>query len=76
MPEVGEVVTYVDEHRREYKALITAVWPNEYGEGNMGLNLVIVSQDLSQTDDYGRQIIRPSSVAHKKVQQMPGRYWY
>jgi hypothetical protein len=78
MPEIGDVVTYVDPHGREYKALVTAVWPFEYdalGNKPAGLNLVVVSQDPSQTDDYGRQIIRPSSIPHKTCQPAPANYW-
>jgi hypothetical protein len=76
MPEVGGIVIYVDPRGRKYKALVTAVWPFEYGKDKEpGLNLVIVSADPDQYDDYGRQIIRPSSVPHQTSQAAPANYW-
>jgi len=76
MPEVGGTVIYVDPRGNKYKALVTAVWPFEYGNTNQpGLNLVIVSADETQRDDYGRQIIRPCSVPHKDSQAAPANYW-
>jgi hypothetical protein len=78
MPEVGDCVTYVDIRGQAYKALVTAVWPFEYdaeGKKPPGLNLVIVSADNTQQDDYGRQIIRPCSILHKSLQAAPANYW-
>ena len=76
MPEIGDMVTYVDPRGNQFKALVTAVWPHEYpNTQEPGLNLVIVSNDPSQTDDYGRQIIRPCSIVHKSGQAAPANYW-
>lgn len=39
------------------------------------LNLVFVTDDETQTDPYGRQIARNTSVCHKSAQAAHGMYW-
>ena len=76
MPEVGEIVRYVDPRGIPHFALVTAVWPGEYGKDNPpGLNLVFVSGDETKRDDYGRQTERVASVVHGSVQPAKGNYW-
>ncbi len=55
-PAVGLPVIYHDERGRAHNGLITAVW------GDYMVNILHVSSNESQTDGYGRQIIRESSV--------------
>lgn len=76
MPEVGDVVNYVTPDGHSVKALVVAVWPGEYGEGEPGLNMVFVDPDPNKTDNYGRQISREAcSVPHKSKRCAPARYW-
>jgi hypothetical protein len=42
---------------------------------NPSINLVFVSDDDSQSDPYGRQIARQTSVCHKNSQPAHGMYW-
>lgn len=39
------------------------------------MNVVYVSSDESQTDSYGRQIARATSVPHRSAQAAHGNYW-
>lgn len=39
------------------------------------LNVVYVSKDSAQTDSYGRQIARATSVPHESVQPAHGMKW-
>jgi hypothetical protein len=74
--EVGKAVTYVDEKGIEHIAIITAIWESEYPHtGKPGLNLVYVSDNETETDNYGRQIKRVSSIIHKVGQPAPGNFW-
>lgn len=40
------------------------------------INVVYVSSDKSQTDSYGRQIVRQTSTVHQSGQTAHGRYWF
>ena len=83
-PEVGRSVVYHDEFGVAFTALVTAV----HGmRGNIVMlpdgshsvfpcvNLVYVIGDASMKDQYGRQIVRESSVVHRRCQSAHGRYW-
>lgn len=72
MVGIGDVVVYVDPVRVEHKALVTAVWGNEEP---CSVNLVCVSPDEGETDNYGRQIRRDTSVMPEALQAAPGRFW-
>lgn len=72
--EIGQLITFVDEHRRELPALVTYVWPGMSGVAD-GCNVVIVSQDESRTDSCGRQIERKTSVPHQSSNPAPGYFW-
>jgi hypothetical protein len=74
--ETGSVVVFVDSERKEYEALVTAVWDCGLPEGQMpSINLLYVSDDESREDEWGRQIIRESSVVHTSNNSAPGNYW-
>ncbi len=70
--KVGDPVVFIDSLRVEKPALVTAVWSPTC------INVVIVSDDTSKTDTYGRQIERNTSVMHKSLQGDVtfGNCWY
>lgn len=72
-PYVGSAVTYVDEYSVEHRALITACWGPDLGKN--AVNVVYVSGDASQSDPYGRQIARASSVSPEGPHTAHGRYY-
>ena len=69
MKKVGDHVIFVDPVGIEHDALITAVW------GEFTLNLVYVSLDPKEHDDYGNQIERAASIVNRSKQEAPGCYW-
>ena len=73
---IGEGVIYVDENRVEHDALLTIVHGPGYGpENEPTVNLLYVSKDADRSDQYGRQVIRESSVAHCSNNGVYGRCW-
>lgn len=72
-PHVGAPVIYVDELSQRHQALITACWGPDLGVN--AINLVYVSGDGTQTDPYGRQIARASSVSAQGPHTAHGRYY-
>lgn len=72
---LGGTVIYTDPRGVDHEALVTAVW------SEMCVNVVYVSNDESERDDYGRQIKRETSVsyalatgaAHGRVYRLPGQ---
>lgn len=77
-PTVGDHVRYCDERGVHHHALVQAVWEKEY-EGKpvpIGLNLVYISTNVAEMDQYGRQIKHAASVIHKSGQSAPANYWY
>lgn len=80
MVAVGDNVVFVDPVGKEHSALVTAVWGAPHGMvGDDGpkpsINVVFVTGDESQTDRYGRQIARNTSVVHASNQQAHGMFW-
>lgn len=71
--EIGNHVRFVDEDHQEHNALVTAVHGNP--NDNPTINLLYVSSDESQYDQYGRQIIRKSSVPHQSRTTANGYLW-
>lgn len=72
--EVGASIIFIDAHSVRRPALVTKWW----GDGKFnppGCNLVIVSDDENQSDGYGRQIQRHTSVVYKTMQSAPGWCW-
>lgn len=70
---VGQVVVYVDEHSVSHDALITSVWGEKVGEN--AINVIYVSGDNSQHDQYGRQIARATSVSFEGPHTAHGRFY-
>jgi hypothetical protein len=70
---VEDTVIYIDSHRKPRRALVTKVWNSV---GNLpGCNLVVVCDDESKTDGYGRQIERFTSVVHLSQNAAKGWCW-
>lgn len=74
IPEVRDVVTFVDDRGNEHNALVTAVFGSG-PDGNPSINMVIVSSDPSKEDPFGRQMERKTSVVHQENQAAHGMYW-
>lgn len=74
--KVGDHIKFVDEHLQAHDALVTCVWPGMGGECPPGCNLLFVCANEGQTDQYGRQIERRTSVAHKDGNGAPGWCWF
>lgn len=72
-PNVGDVVTYVDEVSVEHDALVTVYFGGERPDG--ALNCVYVSSDPKKNDPYGQQLERASSVSRQSEHTAHGRYW-
>ena len=82
MLKVGGSVIYHDEVGNPHVALITALHcvedeRKEYPLEDVGcINVLWVSDDPNMTDNYGRQILRESSVCHAKCGYAAhGRYY-
>lgn len=71
--DIGSTVEYVDPVGRAHSALVTANWGAD--SPTRALNLVYVSEDEAEHDQYGRQIKRDTSVVHESVQPAHGRFW-
>jgi len=75
--DIGSHVFYVDERGIQHHALVTANWNITEADPNGSLNLVYVSDNEAETDQYGRQIKREAtSVVHETKQSAHGRYWF
>ena len=79
MAQVGSACTYVDEVGVEHDALITARHDGKVGEPidpRYSVNLLYVSDDVDERDQYGRQIKRASSVqGEASGVTANGRFW-
>jgi hypothetical protein len=73
--QFGDSVTFVDSVGKEHPALVTNVFGAWGPENKPSINLVYVSDDESRTDNFGRQIVRNSSVVHESNQAAHGNYW-
>jgi hypothetical protein len=69
---VGDRVIYVDPKGTCFDALVTAIWSRL---PNGCLNLVYVVDNENQTDQYGRQLSRATSMCHKDYMKVHGSYW-
>lgn len=75
-PEVGDHVIFTDEKSQDHAALVTASWGSPENGPRCAINLLYVSDDPSRTDQYGRQIVRPSSVCNGSMMGVAhGYYW-
>lgn len=75
--QIGDAVVFVDPVGVSHNAVVTTLFDNGDPESypNPSINLVYVSDDGSETDQYGRQIKRNTSVVHKSNQFAHGMYW-
>lgn len=74
IPQVGDVIEYVDEVSISHDALVTVYWGGDRPGG--ALNCVYVSGDAEKTDPYGRQLERASSVSRQQEGSTAhGRFW-
>lgn len=73
MVKIGDAVTFVDPTGKHFNAVCTANWDS--GNEFPSINVVYVSGDESETDSYGRQIKRSTSVVHQSKQAAHGNYW-
>jgi hypothetical protein len=71
--KVGDAIVFIDEYRNRRAALVTRTW--ESMGGKPGVNLVMVSNDESMTDPYGRQIERRTSIVHLSAQPAGASCW-
>lgn len=69
---VGQCVDFVDPHGKAHEALVTSVF---HGPSWPSVNVVLVSDDETKTDQYGRQVERFTSVVHQSNQSAHGMYW-
>ena len=77
MVKIGDAVVFVNRVGKKQDAIVTAVWgANIYPDKPLpSINVVIVSEDESKTDSYGRQIERETSIPHQTNQAAHGYYW-
>lgn len=74
IPQVGDVIEYIDETSVSHDALVTAYWGGDHPNG--AVNCVYVSDDTDKKDPYGRQIERASSVSRQQEGVTAhGRFW-
>ena len=76
--QIGDTVTLVDEYGTSHNALVTTVFTSGHPGDNgpcPSVNVVYVSRDESQIDQYGRQIARKTSVVHESNQAAHGMFW-
>ena len=76
----GAPIIFVDSVGEKHDALVTTWHGVDHYRQHLptmepGVNLVIVSQDESKTDSYGRHVERSTSVCHRGVQPAHGMYW-
>lgn len=68
-PKVGDAVIYVDSSGNDFNAIVITVWQNKM------INCVTIEDDETRTDSYGRQIRRPTSIAHISNSPVHGMHW-
>lgn len=69
---IGDVVTYRDEHGVDHNALVTIVHGNT---AQSCINVAYLSADESKRDSFGRQIEHASSVQRQSDVTAHGRYF-
>lgn len=69
IPSVGESIIWHDSRGKAHNALVTSV------HGENCVNLVYVSDNEREHDQYGRQTKRDCSVVHKSITEAHGNYW-
>jgi hypothetical protein len=71
---VGTACVYTDEYAVSHPALFTAVWGIDE-QGPVSANVVYVSGEQDERDQYGRQIRRQTSVVRRDRQAAHGRFF-
>ncbi len=69
MAEVGEVVIFTDSKSVDHNAIVTIVW------GMYCINLIRLSDNPDEKDQYGRQIKRETSVQFMSETTAHGNYF-
>lgn len=64
MVKNGDHVTYIDETKVQHDALVTNTFGAAEHGGTPAINIVYVSTLETETDPYGRQLKRQTSVVH------------
>lgn len=73
---VGTVVEYVDEFAVSHLALVTRQWADDDAFGKTAsINLVHVTGNPAETDQYGRQTKHVTSVVPEPQQSAHGRFY-
>lgn len=72
--EIGDVVEYVDEFAKPHLAIVTSKYIGAAAPAP-SINVVFVSDNENETDQYGRQIKRETSVVPEANQAAHGRFW-
>lgn len=78
----GDSVIFVNSRGEHRPALVTQTWgkdgTKEYdpAEAHLSINLVFVTDNPAETDQYGWQTKHETSVPHKSNQSAPGYYWF
>lgn len=72
--KISDAVIFVDQLGVEHNALLTAVHGTT-DQFDPSVNLLYVSGNTTESDQYGRQINRESSVVHTSSQGAHGNYW-
>lgn len=72
---IGTHVIYTDEFGKDHDALVTSSFGGDFPPEQHAINLVYISDEEKETDPYGRQLKRQSSVVPKANQPAHGRYW-
>jgi hypothetical protein len=67
-PQIGEAVIFCDADGTDHPALVTTDW-------GLCCNVVLVSNDESKQDQYGRQIERHTSISDADRAGAHGMYW-
>ena len=77
MVKITDVVTFVDATGVPHNALVTAVFEGAQGEETPpSVNVVYVSDDSAEHDQYGRQLAeRVTSIVHKSSQSALSFFW-
>jgi len=72
--QIGDLVEYADEYGNFHTALVTNIFGGEDNPAT-AINLVYVSENENEIDQYGRQLKRETSVVPRVNQSAHGRYW-
>ncbi len=75
MVKIGDHVTYIDEYKAEHDALVTNNFGAEEHGGTPAINVIYISKNKDETDPYGRQMKRETSIVHIDDNSAQARCW-